>query len=113
VLVIGPDSSLIRSTEMHQTSVVGVYSTDPAFVGGSDEEMENPGKVPLAIVGVAPCKASAENGPIRPGDLLTTSGAPGHAMRAGEDPPQGSVLGKALEGLESGVGVIRILVTLQ
>jgi len=60
-----------------------------------------------------PCKASAENGAIRPGDLLVTSSTPGHAMRAGDDPPQGTVVGKALEGLESGSGVIQVLVTLQ
>jgi hypothetical protein len=113
VLVIGPDGDLIRSSETHQTSVVGVYSTEPGFVGGSDEAMDNPGKVPLAIVGVVPCKASAENGPIRPGDLLVTSSTPGHAMHAGDDPPQGTVVGKALGGLESGSGVIQILVTLQ
>jgi hypothetical protein len=43
-------------------SVVGVYSTQPGFVGGSDEEMENSGKIPLAVVGVVPVKASAEGG---------------------------------------------------
>jgi len=113
VLVVGLDGDLARSSEAHQTSVVGVYSTDPGFVGGSDEAMDNPGKVPLAIVGVVPCKASAENGAIRPGDLLVTSSTPGHAMHAGDDPPQGTVVGKALEGLESGSGVIQMLVTLQ
>jgi len=113
VLVVGLDGDLARSSEAYQASVVGVYSTDPGFVGGSDEAMDNPGKVPLAIVGVVPCKASAENGAIRPGDLLVTSSTPGHAMRAGDDPPQGTVVGKALEGLESGSGVIQVLVTLQ
>jgi hypothetical protein len=34
-------------------------------------------------------------------------------MAAGADPPQGTVIGKALEGLENGTGVIRILVILQ
>jgi hypothetical protein len=34
-------------------------------------------------------------------------------MRAGENPPQGSVLGKALQALPAGRGVIEVLVTLQ
>jgi len=96
--------------------VLGVISTEPGLTLGSsgNEEIDgNEGEMPLAVIGVVPCKVSAENGAIRPGDLLTTSGTPGYAMRAGEDPPQGAVLGKALEGLESGVGVIQILVTLQ
>jgi len=37
----------------------------------------------------------------------------GHAMRAGENPPQGTVLGKALGELSEGTGVIYVLVMLQ
>jgi hypothetical protein len=113
VLAIGPDGTLVRSSQAYQGTVAGVYSTRPGFVGGGSMDGEREGKVPLAVVGVAPVKASAENGPIRPGDLLAASSTPGHAMRAGENPPQGTVIGKALAGLESGVGVIQMLVTLQ
>jgi hypothetical protein len=63
-------------------------------------------------VGIVPCKVSAENGPISPGDLLVTSSTPGHAMRDA-DPAVGTVLGKALEEMPSGTGVIKVLVTLQ
>jgi hypothetical protein len=69
-------------------------------------------EIPMAVVGIVPCKVSAENGPIRPGDLLVTSATPGHAMRD-SDPGVGTVLGKALERLESGTGTIRVLVSLQ
>ncbi len=69
-------------------------------------------EIPMAMVGIVPCKVSAENGPIRPGDLLVTSATPGHAMRD-EDPRVGTVLGKALEALDAGTGSIRVLVTLQ
>jgi hypothetical protein len=113
VLVVGSDGQLLRSSSTYDVSVVGVYSTQPGFIGGSDEEMENPGDVPLAVVGVVPVKASAENGPIAPGDLLTTSSTPGHAMKAGANPTVGTVIGKALQSLETGTGVIRMLVTLQ
>jgi hypothetical protein len=116
VLVIGSDGKLIRSTEPYQASVAGVYSTQPGFVGGQPVEGKVAGNIPLAIMGVVPVKASAENGPIRPGDLLTTSSTPGHAMRADRDSAlPGTVLGKALEPLDAsqGTGVIQVLVTLQ
>jgi hypothetical protein len=113
VLAIGPDGSLVRSSRAYQPTVVGVYSTQPGFLGGASEADDPAGKVPLAVVGVVPVKVSAENGPIRPGDLLVASATPGHAMRAGENPPQGTVIGKALASWERGVGVIQMLVTLQ
>ena len=67
----------------------------------------------LGSVGVVPVKVSAENGPIRPGDLLVSSATPGYAMRAGPNPPQGTVLGKAMGKWDAGLGVITMLATLQ
>ena len=71
-------------------------------------------EIPLAIVGIVPCKVSAENGPIQPGDLLVTSSTPGHAMK-GTDRTRmlGAVVGKALEPLNEGNGIIQVLVTPQ
>jgi hypothetical protein len=65
------------------------------------------------MAGRVPTKVSAENGPIRVGDLLVTSSTPGYAMR-GTDRTQmmGAVIGKALEPLDSGTGTIMVLVTL-
>lgn len=77
-------------------------------------------KVPVAVIGVVPVKASAENGPIQPGDLLTTSATPGHAMKA--TPVDvggvsiyrpGTIVGKALTPLAQDTGVITVVVTLQ
>ncbi len=113
VLVVGPDGRLTRSTTAYQTTVVGVYSTAPGFLGDRTGEGNNANEVPLAVVGVVPVKASAENGPIQPGDLLVTANTPGHAMKAGPNPPVGTVIGKALEGLASGTGTILMLVMLQ
>jgi hypothetical protein len=113
VLVISPSGRLARSTQAYQTTVVGVHSTQPGFVGGQPVEGELTGHAPLTVVGVVPVKASAENGPIRPGDLLVASSTPGHAMRASTHPPIGTVIGKALEPLEAGTGLIRMLVILQ
>jgi hypothetical protein len=140
VLVIGPDGKLVLSGVAYATDVAGIYSTFPGFIGGdptnntdeSDPEMlarmnslpelmqsAELERVPVALAGVVPCKVSAENGPIQPGDLLVTSDTPGHAMKA--DPievdgvtfyPPGTILGKAMEPLESGSGVILVLVSL-
>jgi hypothetical protein len=68
----------------------------------------------MAMVGVVPTKVSAENGPIRKGDLLVTASMPGYAMK-GTDRSRmlGAVLGKAMGSLDSGIGVIEVLVTLQ
>jgi len=75
-----------------------------------DEELE--GHVPLAIAGIVPVKATTENGAIQPGDLLTTSSTPGHAMKATEA-EAGTVLGKALGELAAGTGTINVLIMLR
>jgi len=70
--------------------------------------------VPLAIVGIVPCKVSAENGPIEAGDLLVTASTPGYAMK-GTDKGRmlRAVVGKALQPMREGSGLIEVLVTLQ
>jgi len=112
VLIVGPDGRLKRSTRAFEPTVVGVYSTQPGYLG-SGEHFGQAGYAPLAVVGIVPVKASAEGGPIAPGDLLAASATPGHAMKAGPNPPVGVVIGKALAGLDAGSGVIQMLVTLQ
>ena len=111
VLVIDSDGTLARSSAAAQSNVAGVYSTSPGVLGGGNAP--RPGAVPLAVVGVVPVKASAENGAITPGDLLISSATPGHAMRAGSTPALGTVIGKALSDLADGTGEITLLVTLQ
>ncbi len=78
---------------------------------GVDEAMHPP-RVPVAFSGIVQCKADASAGPIAVGDLLTTSPTPGHAMRA-SNPAPGTVVGKALEPLASGTGLIKVLVMLR
>jgi hypothetical protein len=113
VLIISPDvdQSVTLAASSYSSAVVGVYSTEPGFVAGYTDDIT--GEIPVAMVGVVPCKVSAENGAIQRGELLVTASMPGHAMRAGDNPPQGTVLGKALGELTEGTGVIEILVTLQ
>lgn len=111
VLVISRtlDRAVALSDEPYASEVIGVYSTEPAFVGGSaiDEEELSGDTIPVAIVGIVPVKVSAENGAIRRGDLLTTASLAGHAMKATVSLP-GTILGKAMGELLSGTGVIEV-----
>jgi hypothetical protein len=68
----------------------------------------------VALTGRVYCWADASNGPIEPGDLLTTSNTPGHAMKvANYAEAQGAIIGKAMTGLKEGKGLVMVLVTLQ
>jgi hypothetical protein len=63
-------------------------------------------------MGTVPCEATAENGPIRAGDLLVTSARAGYAMKGADRRKMlGAVAGKALEPLENGTDIIQVLVT--
>jgi len=109
--------------EPYSPLVAGVISTAPGFVLGAKHlslalsvngegrgEVE-PGERPLlALLGRVPVKATTENGPIRPGDLLTSASKPGYAMRC-EDIHrcEGAIIGKALEALDESEGAILIL----
>jgi hypothetical protein len=67
---------------------------------------------PVALSGTVPCKVDAGYGAIQVGDLLTVSPTPGHAMRS-DDAFPGTIIGKAMEPLESGTGMVRVLVMLR
>ena len=114
VVVIDPnnDEHVIKSSQPNDPTVAGVIATDPAMLIG---QADSPS--PLALAGRVPVKVSAENGPIQRGDLLTTSGTPGHAMKATKtlvnDMPfyiPGTIIGKALGELETGTGLIVVLI---
>ena len=118
LLVIDPSGErrLSLSQTPYSTLVAGIYSTQPGVVASThrvDEALPN-NEVPLAVVGIVPCKVTAENGSIAAGDLLVTSSTPGYAMKGTDrDRMLGAVVGKALEPLQKGAGVIQVLVTLQ
>ena len=63
---------------------------------------------------IVPTKVTAQNGPILVGDLLVSSSMPGYAMKGSNHKHMtGATVGKALDPLRSGTGIIRVLVTLQ
>lgn len=72
------------------------------------------GDLPVAMSGRVYVYVDADaGGPVTAGDLLTTSATPGHAMRAGDrDAMHGAVIGKAMTDLDSGRGLVLVLVNL-
>lgn len=116
VVCLDPErDALVRSARPHDALVLGVVSTAPGFV--LNAELQGGDARPVALSGRVPCKVVDENGPIRRGDLLTTSSTPGHAMRAapaadGTTRP-GAIIGKALGSLDAGAGTIEIFVLLR
>lgn len=72
------------------------------------------GRMPVTLTGTAYCLVTNANGAIRAGDLLTTSGVPGHAMKVTDyEAARGAILGKALEDLKGDKGHVLILASLQ
>lgn len=118
VLVIDPAAPghFLKGNEAYSTMVAGIYSTKPGVVGRrqTTDPKTSTTEVPMAMVGIVPTKVSTENGPIKIGDLLVASSTLGRAMK-GTDRSlfTGAVIGKALGSLDSGTGVIEVLVTLQ
>lgn len=109
-------ADVVKSSEQYSTAVAGIYSTKPGVVGRrqTTDPKTSVTEIPMAMVGIVPTKVSAENGSIQRGDLLVTSSTAGYAMK-GTDRSRmlGAVVGKALGNLDSGTGIIEVLVTLQ
>jgi hypothetical protein len=118
VIVIDDSESgkFVKSTQPYSRLVAGVYSTKPGLLGRrtTADRPDREAEVPMAMMGIVPTKVSTENGPIERGDLLVSSSTPGYAMR-GTDSGKltGAVIGKALAPLQSGSGVIEVLISLQ
>ncbi|MCP4310372.1 MAG: hypothetical protein GY790_03840 [Bacteroidetes bacterium] len=136
----GKDESVIRSQQAYQTSVLGVVSTKPHLVMGMDlvvdeetgEPIEGVSATRLALTGRVPVKFTGENGSVQPGDLLTTSSTPGHAMKwslldvneakdfdelksmlAENERRRNAVIGKAVSSSDSETGIVMVLISLQ
>jgi hypothetical protein len=118
VVVIDEDNPghLELSTEAYDRRVAGVVSGANGVRPGISlhQEGEIEGGENVALSGRVYVQANAEFGPIKPGDLLTTSDTPGHAMKVADHAKaQGAILGKAMTGLKEGKGMVLVLVTLQ
>jgi hypothetical protein len=116
VMVIESEGALIPCTTAYDKRVAGVISGAGKYKPGIvlDKQDSSNYRMPIALMGKVYCKVDASYGAIEVGDLLTTSPTSGHAMKV-DDPLKafGAVIGKALLPLESGQGLIPILIALQ
>jgi hypothetical protein len=107
---------LMRSERAYDSRVAGIISGANGINPGITLQQEGTfmDGQNVALSGRVYVMADATNGAIKPGDLLTTSETPGHAMRAADRArSQGAILGKAMSGLKEGRGMVLVLVTLQ
>ena len=105
VLVVGGKAEVTQSTEAGSYKVVGVVSTDPAYLMNSEAN-----GIAVALRGRVPCKVT---GNVNKGDVLVAGDTPGHAMVGGSphslSPLQ--IVGIALTSkLDAGPGVVEIIV---
>ena len=118
VVVLNHDrtNEVMPSHRAYDTSVAGVVSAQPGILLG----VASDSKEQIATTGRVKVRVDATRGAIRVGDLLVTSDIPGTAMKSipidlGGIPIHrpGTIIGKALEPLESGEGEILVLLSMQ
>jgi hypothetical protein len=118
VVVIDEDhpGELKLSSFAYDSHVAGIVSgangINPGIALQQEGKLE--GGQNVALTGRVYVLADATDAAIKPGDLLTTSSMPGHAMKATDHArAQGAVLGKAMSALSQGTGMVLVLVSLQ
>ncbi|HBA71278.1 MAG TPA: hypothetical protein DCZ63_03535, partial [Geobacter sp.] len=108
---------LVLAEAAYDKKVAGIVSGANGISAGmtmSQEGTPASGSVPVALTGRVYAWADASYGAITPGDLLTTSDTPGHAMKVTDHGrAQGAIIGKAMSKLSEGKGLVLVLVTLQ
>ena len=116
VLIIDPDNpgKLALSKMPYDTKVAGIAAGANGLGSGvrlGGEEFDQD----VALAGRVYCNVDATKVGVEPGDMLTTSSTPGHAMKSTDYArAHGAILGKAMQKLEKGQkGQILVLVTLQ
>lgn len=119
VVTIDPQNpgKLMMSTTAYDRKVAGIISGANGINTGmmmGQNGSAAAGSTPVALAGRVYCWVDASHGAIEPGDLLTTSYTPGHAMKVSDHvKAQGAILGKAMTSLANGNGLVLVLVTLQ
>jgi hypothetical protein len=118
VVILNGDrnNEVMASTSSYDTTVAGVVSAQPGISLG----IEGEGMEQIATTGRVKVRVDARTQAVRVGDLLVTSDLAGTAMRS--EPmaingrmfhQPGTIIGKALEPLETGIGEILVLLSLQ
>lgn len=119
IVAIDPDhvGGLKVSAAPYDHAVAGVISGAGGVNAGVVLHQEGSvadGEHAVALSGRVWCLVDADaNGAVHAGDLITTSATPGHGMKATDAArSHGAVIGKAMSSLESGKGLVLVLVNL-
>jgi hypothetical protein len=108
---------LCLSAQAYDRTVAGIISGANGINPGltlRQKDTVADGTHPVALSGRVYCWCDATYGDIQPGDLLTTSDTPGHAMTVTDfTRAHGATIGKAMTGLKEGKGLVLVLVSLQ
>ncbi len=119
VIIIDPKhpGQLKVASRPYDRCVAGVISgaggLQPGLSMGQPGSIAD-GKHQVALTGRVYCRCDAKYGAIEPGDQLTTSATPGHAMKVTDRASaQGAIIGKAMSKLDKGRGLVLVLVSLQ
>jgi len=119
VVSIDPNNEgkLMISTQPRDRRVAGIISGAGDVLPGmimSQVGTAADGEYPVALTGRVYCLVDASFGAIEPGDLLTTSSVPGHAVKVLDHSlASGAIIGKAMTSLKEGRGLVLVLVGLQ
>jgi len=112
ILVVNENgnSILSKSKKSYSKSVIGIVSGNPYVIinnSGKEEKL-----YPVVLAGKTLCKVDARNNPVKPGDLIVVSDTAGCGMAGKIDSFEkiGTVIGKALHGLNEGIGLIPVFV---
>ncbi len=113
VLVVSElgNSILSKSRNAYDRSVIGIVASDPVIIinnSGKEEKV-----YPVALTGKVMCRIDARNNPVKPGDLIVTSSTPGCGMagKLNSFEKIGTVIGKALDHMADGIGLVPVFIT--
>ena len=119
IVCIDPEKpgQLVTSSKAYDKTVAGIMSgaggVRPGMLMGQQGSVAD-GQHPVALTGRVYCWVDADQGAIKAGDMITTSEVPGHGMKVQDHArAQGAIIGKAMSSLESGKGLVLVLVSLQ
>ncbi|HOP28837.1 MAG TPA: discoidin domain-containing protein [Spirochaetota bacterium] len=104
------NSVLSRSKSLYNRGVIGIVSGNPYLAinnSGREEKL-----YPVSLSGKALCRIDARNNPVKPGDLIVASDTPGCGMKGKIDSFDkiGTVIGKALDSLSDGIGLVPVFI---
>ena len=116
VVCINDSGRVGLSSRAYDTAVVGVVAGARGFHPALrlDRGPTCHARLPVTLMGKVMCLVDASFAPVRAGDLLTSSETLGHAMKVvARERGVGAILGKALQPLESGRGLVPVLAMLR